>query len=110
MNRWQKWRQERWFRILTHKFTLATLGFLIWMIWLDANSLVIHHQLNEQISQLEENIDYYQENIQKDQQRLQQLNSDPAQLEKFVREEYYYHRPGERIYLLPDSVRPQSYE
>ena len=29
------------------------IGFVIWMIFLDTNSLLIHHQLNAEIEQLE---------------------------------------------------------
>ncbi|MDZ7845963.1 MAG: hypothetical protein U5L96_03915 [Owenweeksia sp.] len=32
--RWQKLKSTRWFSIATNKFVLATLGFIVWMLFL----------------------------------------------------------------------------
>ncbi len=90
----------RWFRILANKFTLATLAFVVWMLFLDVNSYLIHHELNNEIDELEESIKYYEEEIAHDKKKLEELTTDPEKLEKFAREEYWLRRKNEEIYLI----------
>lgn len=98
--RWQNIRKSRWFGIATNKFALTTLGFVVWMFFLDVNSLLIHQELNQEIDELEGSIEYYQFEINRDKQDLEELTTDPEKLEKFAREQYWMKRPGEEIYLI----------
>lgn len=100
--RWQHLKESRWFTILTNKFVLATLGFIVWMLFLDVNSFLIHHELNTEIDELERSIDYYQTEITKDKKKLEELTSNPEKLEKFAREQYWMKKPGETIYLIEE--------
>lgn len=101
---WQKWSQSAWFRFLSNRYVLVMLGFLIWMGFFDLNSWLIHRGLNQEKESLEESIEYYQEQLAHDRQRLQELNDDPASLEKFAREQFFLVREGERVYLIKDSL------
>ncbi len=100
--RWEHLRERRWFIILTNKFVLATIGFIVWMSFLDVNSYRIHNELNNEIEDLEASIQYYQEEIAKDKAQLEELNSDPDKLEKFAREQHWMKRDGEVIYLIEE--------
>lgn len=96
----RKLKSTRWFAISTNKFVLATLAFIVWMLFLDVNSYLMHHELNGEIDELEESIGYYQTEIAKDKKKLEELTTDPEKLEKFAREQYWMHRKGEEIYLI----------
>lgn len=98
--RWLKLKSSRWFAILTNKFVMATLGFIVWMLFLDINSYLIHHELNSEIDELEESIKYYRTEIESDEKKLEELTTDDAKLEKFAREQYWMHREGEQIFLI----------
>lgn len=98
--RWQKLKSTRWFGILTNKFVMATLGFIVWMLFLDINSYLIHHELNAEIDELEESIEYYRTEIESDEKKLEELTTDDKKLEKFAREQYWMHREGEQIFLI----------
>lgn len=98
--RWEKMRQKPWFKVVSNKFFIATIGFAVWMLFLDVNSWTIHHELNTEIDQLEESIDYYRTEIQRDQQQLEELTSDPEMLEKFAREHYLLQKKGEELYII----------
>lgn len=99
-NKLQILRRKPWFKIASNKFVLATLGFIIWMSFLDVNSLIIHRELNQEIEDLNSSIEYYKKEIEKDQQQLEELSSDPEKLEKFAREQHWMKRKGEIIYLI----------
>tara|TARA_R110002096_G_scaffold160139_1_gene326221 strand:- start:46 stop:354 length:309 start_codon:yes stop_codon:yes gene_type:complete len=98
--RWENIRHTRWFKILTNKFTLTTIGFVVWMLFLDVNSFLIHNELNNEVNELEGSIEYYQTEIARDKQNLEELTTDPAKFEKFAREQYWMKKPGEEIYLI----------
>lgn len=100
--RWQQLLSQRWFRIISNKFFLTTIGFVAWMLFLDVNSYLIHRELDKEIEELQESIDYYNREIAIDKKQLQELNSDPEKLEKFAREQYWMKRPGEEIYLIEE--------
>lgn len=100
---WKNIRANKWFNILTNKFFLLTLGFIIWMLFLDVNSYLIHRELDAEIEELEESLNYYNQEIVKDKKQLQELNSDPEKLEKFAREQYWMKRRGEEIFLISED-------
>ncbi|UZO82695.1 septum formation initiator family protein [Aquimarina sp. ERC-38] len=69
------------------------------MLFLDTNSFLIHHELNNEIEQLNDNKKYYQKEIQVDQKQIKSLKND-ASLEKFAREEYFMKKENEEIYII----------
>lgn len=99
----QKIKEARWFKIASNKFVLATIGFVVWMCFLDVNSLLIHLELNRDKAELKRSIKYYQEELAKDKKQLEELTSNPEMLEKFAREQYWMKKPGEEIYLVNEE-------
>ncbi|HET8855403.1 MAG TPA: septum formation initiator family protein [Salinimicrobium sp.] len=98
-------RSKRWFRIAGNKYVLISLIFLIWMLFLDSNSWLVHNELDQEIQDLEKNKDYYSDQIAKDKAILKKLN-DSVELEKFARLEYFMKRENEEIYIIEyaDSI------
>lgn len=92
-------------------FILILSGFLIWMIFFDANSWLIHHELNSDIEALENEKEYYKREIEKDNKAIKKLSSEEG-LEKFARESYYMKRENEEIYIIEyeDSLKVKKNE
>jgi len=92
-------------------FVLIFAGFIVWMIFFDANSWLIHHELNTDINALENEKKYYQREIEKDNKAIKKLSSDEG-LEKFAREEYFMKRDNEEIYIIEyeDSLKVKNDE
>ncbi|NDD19120.1 MAG: septum formation initiator family protein [Flavobacteriia bacterium] len=104
MSRWQTLRTSPWWKRLTNKYTLVTLFFVIWMAFLDSSSALIQWELDARLRALEDGIDFYQRELKETQRQLDELASDPDKLEKFARETYWMHKPGERVALVsPES-------
>lgn len=80
-------------------FVLILFVFFIWMLFFDANSWLIHRELNHEIDDLEAQKEYYKKEIEKDKKALKKLNNDEG-LEKFAREEYYMKRDNEEIFII----------
>jgi len=92
-------------------FILILAVFAVWMLFFDANSWLIHHELNTEIEDLENEKDYYKKEIIKDNKDLKKLSTDEG-LEKFAREEYYMKRDNEEIYIIEyeDSLTTKNNE
>lgn len=86
--------------VLRNKYILASLVFAVWILLLDSNNVRIQWELDQEARALEDGVRYYRNELQKTQKRLTELESDPVQLEKFARETYWMHRPGEEVLLV----------
>lgn len=108
---WKEWRKNKWFRFFTNAYVLVLTVFVIWMLFFDTNSYLIHRELQKEIKKLEKQKEFLEEEIQKDSAIIQKL-SDPEELEKFAREKYYLKKPNEEIFLIEyeDSLKTEDDE
>ncbi|AJR03709.1 FtsB family cell division protein [Siansivirga zeaxanthinifaciens] len=92
-------------------FILIIAVFIVWMLFFDANSWLIHHELNNDIEALESEKEYYQKEIEKDNKALKKLSTEEG-LEKFAREAYYMKRENEEIFIIEyeDSLKNKPNE
>ncbi len=104
-------RNKKWFGILTNIYVLVLTVFVIWMAFFDTNSMLIHMELRKEIKKLEKTQEFLKEEIAKDKEIIEQL-SDPKELEKFARENYYLKKKNEEIYLIEyeDSTKQKENE
>ncbi|WP_055442492.1 FtsB family cell division protein [Lacinutrix himadriensis] len=87
-------------------FLIIFAIFAVWMLFFDANSLLIHNELNNDINDLEDEKKFYLKEIEKDNKELNKLSTEEG-LEKFAREAYYMKRDNEEIYIIEyeDSLK-----
>ncbi|WP_400073637.1 septum formation initiator family protein [Zobellia russellii] len=99
-------RKKKWFGILTNMYVLVLTVFVIWMLFFDTNSLLIHLELKKEIEKLEKQQEFLKDEIANDRKILEKL-SDPKELEKFAREQYFLKKKNEEIYLIEyeDSLK-----
>lgn len=98
-----KLKNNKWFRIISNKYFLIIAFFVIWMVVFDANSLLVHRELDKEIKELENNKDYFQNEISKDKEFLDKLDED-EELEKFARETYFLKKENEEIFIIEDDT------
>lgn len=91
--------------ILKKPFVLILLLFTIWMLFFDANSYLIHRELNKEINELEKEKNYYIREREADKKTIKQLSTDDG-IEKLAREKYYMKKENEDIYIIEyeDSI------
>lgn len=83
--------------IFLNKYIVATMAFVVWMVFFDQNKLTNQIQLSQEIHELERNKEYYQEQIQVVKEARADLNSN---LEKFAREKYYFKKKNEDVFII----------
>jgi len=92
-------RQHKWVKIISNKYLLILLLFVVWMLFFDENSYLTHRDLNKEKSKLEKSIHYFTKEIVKDKEIIKQLK-DSNKLEKYGRETYFFKRDSEDIYII----------
>ncbi|MFD2588310.1 septum formation initiator family protein [Croceitalea marina] len=102
-------KQKKWFKLLTNMYVLVLTIFVIWMVFFDTNSLLIHLELQGEIKKLEQQKEFLQNEITKDKKVLKELST-PEELEKFAREKYYMKKDNEEIFLIEyeDSLKTKN--
>ncbi|WP_435132345.1 FtsB family cell division protein [Formosa sp. A9] len=102
---------NKYFKHFKNGYLVIGIGFLIWMLFFDSNSYLIHRELNSDIDELHEEKEYYINEITKDKKALKKLSTEEG-LEKFARETYYLKRENEDIYIIEyeDSLKIETNE
>lgn len=97
--------ENPWFKLLTNIYALIGLFFVIWMVFLDTNSLLIYLNLERKLSELERQKASLAKDIEEDKRILLQLN-DSIEVERYARERYLMKKKNEDVYLIEfsDSV------
>ncbi|WP_027124620.1 FtsB family cell division protein [Gelidibacter mesophilus] len=90
-------------------YVIIFVGFGIWMLFFDANSFLIHHELNSEMDDLENERDFFKKEILKDKKAIKALSTEEG-LERLAREKYYMKRENEEIYIIEyeDSISNQN--
>jgi cell division protein FtsB len=99
-------KKNKYLKPFKNIFVLILIVFAVWMLFFDANSWLIHHELNTEIEDLENEKEYYRKEIVKDKKDLKKLSTEEG-LEKFAREAYYMKRDNEEIFIIEyeDSIK-----
>ena len=89
--------------VITNRYFLVALGFAIWMIFFDQRDFFQQRERAVELNKLESAKKYYQDEISNTKKQLENLQNNPAAIEKFARERYFLKRDGEEVYLFEDS-------
>jgi cell division protein FtsB len=91
---------------------LATLAVALLAIWIffhvtfGANGMVIYRAKRAEYQSIEKDIGRLQKENGAYNQQVDELRNDPKRIEREAREQFHYARPGEIIYVSPDSPAP----
>ena len=91
----KKIKENKIFKLLTNKYIVILIAFLIWMFFFDAN-VQLNKEFKKEIKELNTTINFYKKEIKKDKNTITELQ-DSLQLEKFARENYLMKKENEDI-------------
>ena len=105
MGFFQNLKKNFFFKIITNTFVMILVPFIIWMLFFDENSYLVHRTFNKEINDLESTISFYKEKIKKDKETIKKLQ-DSLELERFAREKYLMKKENEDIYIIEfDTIK-----
>ena len=85
-------------------YFIIIVSFLIWMLFFDSNSYLVHRELNKNILKLEKQKDFYKEGIKEDTKELNKIKTDSG-LEEYAREKLFMKKEDEEIFIIQfDSI------
>ncbi|HKM49109.1 MAG TPA: septum formation initiator family protein [Terriglobales bacterium] len=96
------WLVLEWRRLGTAAATLVIGGLLLHAMF-GANGLVVYRQKHAEMQSLASEVERLQKENDQFVGQIKSLKSDPAAIEKEAREQLHYTRPGEVVYVAPDS-------
>jgi cell division protein DivIC len=91
--------------VISNRYFLVALGFAIWMLFFDQRDFFQQKERAGELNKLEAAKKYYQDEIARTKKQLDNLQNNPAAIEKFARERYLLKRDGEEVYMFEDSNR-----
>ena len=91
---------KKFLRILTNKFILTGLGFLVWMAFFDQNDWQSISKKKNALQEMDGNIAYLNKEISRMETEHYQMTSDPQKLEQYAREQYKMKRDNEDLYII----------
>ncbi len=85
---------------------LILILFIVWMVFFDTNSYLIHSELDKEVDGLKNNSEFYQKEINHDKSFIKKME-DSNEMEKFAREKYYLKKENEDIFIIEheDSIK-----
>jgi len=96
------------FKPFKNIFLLVTIIFIVWMLFFDANSWLIHRELNKEIDALNVKKEFYESEISSDKKEIKILQT-PEGVEKYAREKYNMKKENEDIYIIEtDTLKPKE--
>lgn len=87
-------------RVLLNKYFIATLTFLLVICFFDRNNLIVWTKTRIKLRTQQSRIEFYERGIRETEEKINQLHSEKDSLEKFAREEFFFHESGEDIYIV----------
>ena len=97
--------ESRLVKVVKNKYFLVTIFFVIWVLFIDTNNLIRWYSDMKDVAAQERQKRYYKEAIRQTDEQLKELDSNLDSLEKFAREQYYFHKSVEELFLVEESFK-----
>ena len=88
------------------KYVVVVTFAIIFIGFVDENSIWRHFRNKQYIGELQEKIDQYNRQYEQDHARIRSLQNDPKAVEKIARERYFMKTDDEDIFVLSDDPQP----
>lgn len=82
------------------KYILFGVIFIVTTFFLCSNNITVFLNENRTLKNQSVTINELEREIESNKTKIRQLKSERDSLEKFAREQYYFHAPGEDVYIV----------
>ncbi len=90
----------RWCRRYISLTLIVVVGLIVYVTGFNENSFVNIHHYKQQIKDLKAEIKANRDTFELYDNLNRRLDTDPATMERVVREQYHMQRPGEDVYVF----------
>lgn len=92
--------KRNWLKVIRNKYVIVTLLFAVIVLFADRNNIIEWAGNYIKVLRQEKVIRQYERDILSLDEKLKELTSDKDSLEKFAREQYYFHKKGEEVFII----------
>ncbi len=85
-----------------YRTVIILIPFVLWMIFLDHNSLLEHIKYSKKKRFLLAQKEFYLQKIKEDSLKIHYINTD---FERYAREEFFMHKPNEEIFIIKNKTQ-----
>ena len=96
----REWKQHPAGKVLLNKYFVVGAVFLVLVCFIDTNNVGQMLRSRRTLRSQRRQIEFYEREIENMNRKLEQLKSERDSLERFAREEYFYHQDGEDVYVI----------
>ena len=89
------------------KYAIVTLLAVVFIGFVDENSIWHHFKNQRQISDLQDEIKRQTSQYDRDRKKIKMLDSNPKAIEKIARERYYMKRANEDVFVFENNETEQ---
>ena len=79
---------------------LATLSFVIWMLFFDRNDVFTQMERKSELNQLKQSKQYFEKQITENRKFSKDLQFNASAIEKYAREKYLMKRDNEDLFII----------
>ncbi len=87
-------------RLIRNKYPISLTIFVVWMFFFDTNSIVFMYKQYNELKDLKMQEEFLQEEIVKMTKEKEDLFSNNDKLEKYARENFYFKKDNEDVYVI----------
>jgi cell division protein FtsB len=96
------------FKILRNKYVIATIFFVVLLLFFDRNDLFTQNERNAELEKLTATKMYYQRENEALKKQLSDLKNSAKAIEKQAREQFYMKRSNEDVYLVEEPKKTKN--
>jgi cell division protein DivIC len=85
---------------LRNKFILATVAFIVWMLFFDRNDVFTQAQRRSELNQLKQSKQFFEKQIAENRKFSNDLQFNASAIEKYAREKYLMKRDNEDLFII----------
>ncbi len=90
--------------ILKNKYTISTIIFGVWTIFLDKNNLINQQERQTELQTLQTSEKHFEDAIAQTKKDLGDLQNNAATIEKYAREHFFMKKDNEDIFLISEPI------
>jgi cell division protein DivIC len=85
---------------LRNKFVLATISFVVWMMFFDRNDMFTQIERKSELNELKQSKQYFEKQIAENRKFSKDLQFNASAIEKYARERYLMKRENEDLFII----------
>lgn len=87
-------------RLIRNKYPISLTIFVVWMFFFDSNSIVFMYKQYNELKDLKQQEEFLQNEIVAMTKEKEELFSNNDKLEKYARENFYFKKDNEDVYVI----------